>query len=67
MPMSFGTVLLILLMLCVLGILFTGIGAMLVGGEFNRKYGNRLMMARVGMQAVAIGLLFLLVMCSGKT
>lgn len=67
MLMSFGTVLLILLMLCVLGVLFTGIGAMLMGGEFNRKYGNRLMMARVALQAAAIGLLLLLVMCSGKT
>lgn len=65
--MSFGTVLLILIMLCVLGVLFTGIGAMLMGGEFNRKYGNRLMMARVALQAVAIGLLLLLAMCSGKT
>lgn len=65
--MSFGTVLLILLMLCVLGVLFTGIGAMLLGGEFNRKYGNRLMVARVALQAAAIALLFLLVMCSGKT
>ena len=65
--MSFGTVLLILIMLCVLGVLFTGIGAMLMGGEFNRKYGNRLMMARVALQAVAIGLLLLLSMCSGKT
>lgn len=65
--MSFGTVLLILIMLCVLGVLFTGIGAMLMGGEFNRKYGNRLMMARVALQAVAIGLLLLLAMCSDKT
>jgi hypothetical protein len=61
--MSFGTIILILLMLSVLGVLFTGIGAMLVGGEFNRKYGNKLMVARVTLQAMAIGMLLLLVMC----
>lgn len=63
--MSFGNIILILLMLAVLGVLFTGIASMLVGGEFNRKYGNRLMQARVGLQAAAIALLLLLAMCSG--
>lgn len=61
--MSFGTILLILLMLAVVGVLFTGIGSMLVGGEFNRKYGNKLMAARVGLQGAAVALLMLLVMC----
>ena len=64
--MSFGTVILILLMISVLGVLFVGISSMLIGGEFNRKYGNKLMMARVALQAMAIGMLLLLVMCGGK-
>lgn len=61
--MSFGTILLVLLMIAVLGVLFTGIGSMLLGGEFNRKYGNRLMVARVSLQGAAIALLLLLAMC----
>lgn len=63
---GFTTTLLVLLMVAVLGVLFTGIFSMLRGGEFNRKYGNKLMVARVSLQAAAIALLFLLVMCSGK-
>lgn len=63
---SFSTVMMVLLLLAVLGVLFTGIGSMLVGGEFNRKYGNKLMVARVTLQAAAIVLLLLLVTCSDK-
>lgn len=63
---SFTAILLVLLLLAVVGVLFTGIGSMLVGGEFNRKYGNKLMVARVGLQGVAIALLLVLVTCSGK-
>ncbi|MFQ5786292.1 MAG: twin transmembrane helix small protein [Alphaproteobacteria bacterium] len=43
-----------------LTVLFVGIFAMLRGGEFNRKYGNKLMRTRVAMQALAIALLFIL-------
>lgn len=60
---TFSTVLFVLLLLAVLGVLFTGIGSMLVGGEFNRKYGNKLMVARVTLQAAAIALLLLMVTC----
>ncbi len=41
-------------------VLIAGVVAMLRGGEFNRKYGNKLMRARVAMQALAIALLFVL-------
>ncbi len=41
-------------------VLIAGIIAMLRGGEFNRKYGNKLMRARVATQALAIALLFVL-------
>jgi len=52
-------VLLALALLVVLGILFTGLVAMARGGEFNRKYGNRLMRWRVIAQAGALVLLAL--------
>ncbi len=35
-------------------VLFTGIFGMMRGGAFNRKYGNKLMQLRVGLQFVAI-------------
>jgi len=38
-------------------ILATGIVAMMRGGEFNRKYGNKLMRARIALQAVAVMLM----------
>ena len=44
-------------------VLLTGIAGFLRGGEFNAKYGNALMRARVGLQLTAVlllGLLFLL-------
>lgn len=63
---GFSTVLFVLLLVAVVGVLFAGLGSMLVGGEFNRKYGNKLMAARVALQGAAIALLLLLVMCSDK-
>ncbi len=60
--MDFLTVLIILALLAVLGVLITGIVSMFVGGEFNRKYGNKLMQTRVFIQLIAvilIGLAFL--------
>jgi nitrogen fixation-related uncharacterized protein len=41
-------------------VLLAGLFSMARGGEFNRKYGNKLMRARVGLQAAAIVLLILL-------
>ncbi len=35
-------------------VLFVGVFSMMRGGEFNRKYGNRLMQLRVGLQFLAI-------------
>ena len=35
-------------------VLFTGIFGMMRGGDFNRKYGNKLMQLRVGLQFLAI-------------
>jgi hypothetical protein len=49
-------------LIAVLMVLAVGVVAMLRGGEFNRKYGNRLMRARVAMQAMAVVLVFALYM-----
>ncbi len=60
--MSFFTVIILLTLLAVLGVLVFGIITMFRGGEFNRKYGNKLMQLRVFIQLIAvllIGLAFL--------
>jgi len=49
----------------VLGVLGIGVLGMAKGGEFNKKYGNRLMRARVILQGIAIGL-FLLAIIAGR-
>ncbi|MDH3594764.1 MAG: twin transmembrane helix small protein [Rhodospirillales bacterium] len=48
-------------MLAVVAVLFAGLFAMARGGEFNRKYGNKLMRWRVALQGSAI-LIFMLAM-----
>lgn len=50
-------ILVIVAVVATLLVLAVGIIAMLRGGEFNRKYGNRLMRLRVLMQLIAIGLI----------
>ena len=41
-------------LLAVLAVLGTGIYAMLKGGDFNKKYSNKLMRLRITLQFVAI-------------
>lgn len=48
-----------------LAILVTGLIGMARGGEFNKRYGNKLMRWRVGMQAVAIVFLAIAFMTRG--
>jgi len=48
----------------VVGALGVGVIGMVRGGEFNAKYGNKLMRARVGLQALAIALLALSLLLS---
>lgn len=48
-----------LAMLAVVGVLVLGVASMIRGGDFNKKYGNRLMQARVLLQGVALALLAL--------
>ena len=44
----------LLFMLITLAVFFVGIGSMSKGGDFNKKYGNKLMQARVMCQALAV-------------
>lgn len=53
------TFLLAFALLLVLGVLAMGVISMARGGEFNQKYGNKLMQARIAAQALAVLLLFL--------
>lgn len=63
--MAVLTTLLLLAMLATLGVLAVGVAGFFAGGEFNRKYGNKLMQARVAFQAVALGLLLVLLITAG--
>lgn len=47
--------------LIVLGILLLGVGSFGKGGEFNRKYANKIMRWRIGAQFVAVLLILLYV------
>lgn len=58
-------ILLAISMILVLASLIVGLIAMVKGGEFNKKYGNKLMRMRVTLQGVALGL-FVLAVWSGN-
>ena len=46
-------------MIAAVGALLLGVVSMAKGGEFNKKYGNNLMRARVALQGLAILLLII--------
>ncbi|MBX2834346.1 MAG: twin transmembrane helix small protein [Micavibrio sp.] len=46
-------------MIAVVVVMATGMVSMTKGGEFNEKYGNRLMQARVYLQGLALAMLAL--------
>ncbi len=56
--------LIILSLIAVLVVLGVGIIGMLRGGDFNRRYGNKLMRVRVATQGLAILLILLFVVVS---
>ncbi len=64
-PMSIFDFLVGLALLIVFVVLATGVISMVRGGEFNEKYGNKLMRLRVIAQAVAILLLGLAFLFDG--
>ena len=47
--------------LAVLAILAVGIGGFARGGEFNKKYANKLMRLRIAAQALAVALILLFI------
>jgi len=47
-------------------VLLVGVGSMLKGGEFNRKYSNILMRWRIGLQALAVALIMLGMYLGGR-
>ena len=51
----------ITVLIAVLIVLLIGIISMLKGGEFNKRWGNKLMRARVALQGLAIILILLTV------
>lgn len=59
---GFFFVLILIAMLITLAVLATGIIGMARGGDFNAKYGNKLMRARVIAQGVALALFALAVL-----
>jgi len=54
-------ILIAVVMLGVVAILVTGVGGFARGGEFNRKYANKLMRWRIAAQFVAVVLILLFV------
>lgn len=46
-------------------VLATGVAGFIAGGEFNRKYSNKLMRLRVATQAIAVLLLLALLVLKG--
>ncbi len=51
----------VIAMVLVLLSLIVGMGAMVKGGEFNKKYGNKMMRLRVTLQGIALALFALAV------
>ena len=58
------SIMLALALAAVLGVLIVGVLGMLKGGEFNRKYGNKLMQLRVLLQGVALVMIVLFLLLS---
>lgn len=56
----------IVAMVLVLLSLVAGMVSMIKGGEFNKKYGNKLMQARVTLQGLALGFFVLAVLAQNS-
>lgn len=59
-------VLLLIAMIAVVGILIFGLIAMAKGGDFNAKYGNKMMRWRVAVQAFAVILIVIFVIAASQ-
>lgn len=56
----------VIAMVATLGVLIMGVIGMARGGDFNRRNANKLMRARVALQAVAVGLFAIILLLIGK-
>lgn len=56
---SFLILITVMSMALVFLVMMLGVFSMAKGGEFNKKYGNKLMQARVILQGIALGFLAL--------
>jgi len=65
--MSFVLALAVLAVISVVAVLLLGIASMMKGDELNKKYGNKLMIARVALQALAVFLLMSLWIASSHS
>ena len=59
-------ILLAVALAAVMLVLIVGVIAMARGGEFNRKYGQKMMRWRVGLQALAVGLILFFVFVTSQ-
>jgi len=62
--MSGAQIIILLIMILVFVVLIAGLIVMAIGGKTSEKYSNKLMMARVGSQALVIFLLAFMFMVS---
>ncbi len=62
--MSFAQVIVLIALFVTLGVLLVGVIGMAKGGEFNKKYGNKLMRMRVIAQFTALVLMGLFALIS---
>ncbi|MCH7630776.1 MAG: twin transmembrane helix small protein [Proteobacteria bacterium] len=63
--MSFAQIVVLIALMVTLGILLTGVISMARGGEFNEKYGNKLMRMRIISQLTALILIAIFAFLSG--
>ena len=56
---SFSAVAVIVSVVALTIVMGLGIFSMIKGGDFNKKYGNKLMQARIVLQGLAVGMLAL--------
>lgn len=62
--MTIITFLVILALVATVAVLGTGIGSMVHGGTFDDKHNDQLMMARIGIQGLAVVLIFVALIAS---
>ncbi|MBL23331.1 MAG: hypothetical protein CMM48_15750 [Rhodospirillaceae bacterium] len=63
---SIFPIFILIALLATVGVLIAGIIVMARGGEFNAKYSNKLMRARVFFQFLAVALIALFALFAGK-